>query len=407
MPKLMLRFNFLLILLSLLLAACAPGAAPAAPTLDTAELATIVAATLSAEPPSASPTPSTAPSPTADALLPTAVYFLSDRGGGMQVWRLAADGETLSQLTTAEAGVDDFDVAADGRLAYVSGNQLWLRTTDGENQLLVDGSAATAEEASFHYSQRISAPRFAPNGGHLAYALNGVHIINLDSGVDQHLLVNQLNSNDDDFIFPEELYYPEAWSPDSRRLLVSIAYFEGGSLGVLQPGGTEGLVRFDAEGVICCQASWAADSASVLVASPYAGIVTPGLWAYDATSGAESPLLDAGDSDGGLQFAGWPLVSQEALYYFYASSSGAPEGEVPLFMVRSDPAGVDSRDQLRPESFSIREVLWAPDGSLALLIENPIVVAEGVTGGTILLVRADGGPAQPLADQAHAMRWGP
>ncbi len=406
MHKTSARFNILLILLSWLLAACAPGVAPASPTLDTAELATIVAATLSAEPPPATATPS-ATSPAAEALLPSAVYFLSDRSGNMQVWRLAVDSATLSQLTEVADGVDDYDIAADGQLAYVSGNQLWLRTADGEEQVLVDGSAAEPQDEGFHYSQRISAPRFTPDSARLAYALDGVHVIELDSGEDQHLLVNQLNNNDNDFIFPEELYYPETWSPDGSRLLVSIAFFEGGSLGVLRTGGAEGLVRFEAQGSLCCQAAWAPDSASVLVASPYAGIVAPGLWRYDAASGAESVLLDASDPDGGFHFVGWPLASGEGLYAFYASSGRLPEGEVPLFMVRSELADVANQTQLRPESFSIREALWAPDGSLALLIENPIVVAEGVTGGTILLVRADGSPAAPLADQAHAMRWGP
>ena len=407
MPKTTARFNILLILLSLALAACAPSGPPAAPTLDAAELATIVAATLSAEPPPANATPSATPSPEVEGILPTAVYFLSDRGGSMQVWRLASDGETLRQLTEAEDGVDSLDVAADGQVAYVSGNQLWLRGVDGDNKLLVDGSAADPDSESFHYTQRISAPRFAPEGKRLAYALNGVHLLDLDSGEDQQLLINQLNGNDNDFVFPEELYSPEAWSPDGSRLLVSIAYVEGGSLGVLQPGGAQGLVRFDAEGVICCQVAWAADSARVLVASPYAGIVTSGLWAYDAVSGAESALLDASDPDGGLHFAGWPQATSEDLYYFYASSAGVQEGDVPLFMVRNQLGDLGDQEQLRPESFSIREALWAPDGSLALILENPILVAEGVTGGTILLVRADGGPAQPLADQAHDMRWGP
>jgi Tol biopolymer transport system component len=407
MPKQTARFNFLLILLSLALAACAQSEPPAAPTLDAAELATIVAATLSAEPPLANATPSATPSPDADGILPAAVYFLSDRGGSMQVWRLAPDGETLNQLTGGEDSVDSFDVAADGQVAYVSGNQLWLRGSGGEAQLLVDGSAADPEGASFPYTLRVNAPRFAADGERLAYALNGVHVLNLDSGEDQQLLVNQLNGNDNDFVFPEELYSPAAWSPDGSRLLVSIAYVEGGRLGLLQPGGTPGLMRFENEGALCCQVAWSADGASVLVASPYAGIATPGLWAYDAASGAETVLLDDSDPNGGLHFAGWPQASGEDLFYFYASSAGTQEGDVPLFMVRSALGDLSDRKQLRPESFSIREALWAPDGSLALIIENPIVVAEGVTGGTILLVRADGGVAQPLAGQAHGLRWGP
>jgi hypothetical protein len=42
-----------------------------------------------------------------------AIWFLSNRSGAMQVWRMAADGTELKQITNIEGGVEDFGVNND------------------------------------------------------------------------------------------------------------------------------------------------------------------------------------------------------------------------------------------------------------------------------------------------------
>lgn len=407
------QFPFIFIILSLVLAAvlaaCAPQVPPLAPTIDANEVATIVAATLAAE---LSPTlaPSPTPEPTeAPPLLPHSVYFLSNASGSRQLWCLGRDGVTLTQITNETVDVESFDVSpADGALAFVAGNQLWLAdATGGSRQLLVDGRAADINAADFYYTERISGPQFSPEGGWLAYAHNGLRLLDLNTGDLQHLLVNQIEELNSGSLLPEELYFPEAWSPDGRRLLVSVGYLEGGTLAVYDFEAAE-LIRFQASGILCCQSAWTQDSAAVLVASPYLGLVEPGLWHYAAADGAETVLVEGSSADGTFHYFGWPTELPDGqLTFFYSSSAGIPEGDVPLFIMRSAADGATGRQQLRQESFNIREALWALDGSLALIIENPPVPTGGVTGGAILLVNIDGSPTQALASDASEMQWGP
>ena len=53
------------------------------------------------------------------------IWFLSNRSGEMQVWRMAADGSSLKQITNVEGGVEDFGVNNDcTALHYVKGVQV-------------------------------------------------------------------------------------------------------------------------------------------------------------------------------------------------------------------------------------------------------------------------------------------
>lgn len=64
------------------------------------------------------------------------VYFLSDRGGTMELWSMDAEGKGLTQLTHADeaTGTLGFDVKGPslsaGRIVYQRGADLWLREID-------------------------------------------------------------------------------------------------------------------------------------------------------------------------------------------------------------------------------------------------------------------------------------
>ncbi len=340
-------------------------------------------------------------------LLPHSLYFLSSRSGSQQVWRLDADGIGLHQITNEAIAVDGYDVSrADGTIAYVSGNQLYLINSEGsQRRLLVDNSAADRDAEDFFYTQSISKPSFSPNGETLAYAQNGIWTFELATSQAMQLLTNQLETFDDGSVLPDELYFPQEWGPDNSRLLISVAQGEGGTLAVLDPASDPPLTRFDSLGVFCCQAAWAPDSGSVLVASPYLGLVDAGLWRYDARSGAQSTLLETVSADL-YQFAGWPLQAANGdLYYFYTSSADIPEGDQPMYMVHSGADGNSGRAQLRSEGFSLVDALWAEDGSLVLIIQ----VGTGGSGnsGPVMLAFSDGRQLIGLLDEAHQLRWGP
>ncbi|MQC26939.1 MAG: hypothetical protein DWG76_05775 [Chloroflexi bacterium] len=384
----------------LVLVGCNLGVERPVPTIfiDPDEIATIVAATLEAQLAQAAPT-ATESLPD---ILPHSVYFLSPADGIRQVWRLAADGVSLTQISRENELVSAFDVSLDGRVALVSSNRLVLLSADGaERSVLVDGSDSNPDDADYNYRQSLSAPRFAPDGRRLAYALDGIHLFDLTSSADQHILANRLDESNFG-TRPEELFFPESWSPDGRNLLVAIGYLEGGSLTLVDPE-TGALTPFQATGILCCQAQWAPDSASILLASPTLGLIDPGFWRYDAQSGAETVLLAGVEEDATFNFAGWPMQTTAGeLFYFYTSTAGIPEGELPLFMVRSPLESPDQREQVRADSFLVREALWAENGSLALLVP-----ATQGGAGPLTLARSDGSPLQILSVDALQIRWGP
>lgn len=394
-------------LFGLLAIACALLAPPLPSGSPEDQLATFVAATLQAvhaQQTEQSGGDMAVPTPL-PAILPHSVYYLSGPEGEAQVWRLGSDGLTQTRLTAQAGGVNSFAVSrADGSLAILSNNQLYLLDAGGgDPRLVADGSQAAENAPDYFYRGRVSNPSFSPDGRILAFAHNGLHLYDVASGDDWHLLVNQVDEPEEGLLLPEELYFPGEWAPDNRHLVVDIAYLEGDALAVVDWQANPPLTRMKAGGLLCCQVSWAPDSGSILVASPYLGLVSPGLWRYDANTGAEGVLVAGSEGDGTFEFVGWALqLSNGELVYFYASTAEVPEGDVPLLMVRSALDGRSNRVQLRSESFSIREALWAEDGSLAL-----IRLSSSSAGSQVVLAQGDGSPLQVLLSEARGLAWGP
>ena len=94
------------------------------------------------------PAPPIAPeSGSLDNPLPAPLYFILPSGGVdalvNQIWRMERDGFALTQISNEEHGVGDrFDVAADGRLAYVSNNSLIITDASGGNRKVIIAGAA-------------------------------------------------------------------------------------------------------------------------------------------------------------------------------------------------------------------------------------------------------------------------
>ncbi len=380
-------------LVFLLVGGCNYPSAPSATTVDL--VATAVTGTLTAE-------ALAMPNLVAD-LLPHPLYFLSESSGSFQVWKLERDGVTQSQITNESFPVDNFDVSPlDGSVAYISNNQLYLVNAGGSNRrLLVDKSSADLSAEEYFFLERISDPSFSPNGRTLAYALNGLWILDLSSNQAIQLLTNELDTQNE--ASPTALYTPLFWAPNNEKLLVSSAEPDGGRLSILNLA-SQDLTDFDdSNSVPCCQVAWTPDSSSILLGSPYLGLIEPGLWRYDAETGEQTKLLGV-SNEGVFQFVGWPLqLADGSLRYFYTSSTEVPANDLPLFMVRSDGDGQTNRVQLRPDSFSnISEVLWAEDGSLALILQlNPTDAS-----GTVVLAFSDGRQLQILVPRARDLKWG-
>ena len=340
-------------------------------------------------------------------LLPQAVYFLGGSDEEAQVWRLDADGVAAHPLTDVDGGVETFAVSpADGSLAFVGGNRLFLQDGEtGRRRVVVHGDQAADGMEGDPVRDLVGAPVFSSNGRTLAYSLNGLHLLDLPTGQDVRVLANLGNLLGETFVFAKEDYAPSAWSPDNRQLLISMGYFEGSTLAIMEAVAEPSFVRLRSDGPVCCMYVWTPDSRAVLVANPSVGTHIPGLWRYDAETGAAETILPGIAHDGSTNYVGWPhqLPSGDLLFFHASLERFSPDLGIPMMMVRRAPDGSDPTP-LRPETFQIVEALWAPDGSLAL-------VSQPSTGSNrnIVLVPTDGSPLQLLlaGDVVRELQWGP
>jgi Tol biopolymer transport system component len=296
----------------------------------------------------------------------------------------------------------------DGRILYVSNNQMLLINTDGSGrQVLLDGGLIDENNP---YLTNIQSAVWSPNGETIAYGFGGLNLYAVATGVSNRVLDNQIRDLGNGFLLPDELYWPEAYSPDGTKLLVHLGYYEGGSFAIYYPSSNT-LVRLiqTENGNICCGARWTPDSASLYAALPTTGMFSSGLWRIDAASGQVTTLLPGEAGNNTFNFADAPFLGPDGeLYFFFANTPATEEFfmDAPLQLVRSAPDGVTGRTILLPNTFKrINEALWSPDASFVIvaLPQNN----QTYQGGQAEIVYTDGRPRVVLVPFAREMKWGP
>lgn len=86
------------------------------------------------------------------------------------------------------------------------------------------------------------------------------------------------------------------------------------------------------------------------------------------------------------------------LYMFMATTTDFPTNTTPLTMHRVDADGLTEPVALRTDSYAVREVLWAEDGSGAVIVD--------IYDSLLLWLPADGSPAVALPAIGENLRWG-
>ncbi|MGH2592537.1 MAG: DPP IV N-terminal domain-containing protein [Anaerolineae bacterium] len=404
------KLRILSLCLFISIAACSPGGATAPATEPPAPT---TAPTGTSVPPTE--TPAATPTSVAPAVLPAPLLFLSNRSGSDQIWRLDVDGVTLMQLTNEAAPVTDFDASpVDGRLAYVSDNDLIVANADGSDRaLLVDGPPQPTIDAPDRINTEMKQLRWSLDDARIAYGLNGVNLIDAAGGEPVVLQQSDPVPLPPDFQSegPVKFYWPNVWSPDGSRLLIEFAYFpEGGGLSVLNLSDGSLFDLSSPEGIVCCNASWATDGSAVYFANPSPGLIAPGLWRASLGTDADPTLIRGIDGET-FNLVGFARqLNDGKLYYFFAQApQGFPEsGYWPLSMYRADADGVTGQTQLRDDAHILGEALWASDGSGAVIVDAEESAQANVfpLTGPLLFLKSDGSPQLTLAGNGHMLRWG-
>lgn len=389
------------LLIAILACASLPGGSgPASPVnVETIVAATFQALTQASAPPALTLQP--AQQETSN-LLPHPLYFLNNDSAGLtQVYRLDLAGDTVTQLTFEPASVDDYDVSMmDGSVVYVSNNQLLTINADGSSRSTIfDGDS-------------VNSPVWSPNGETIAFAYKGLNFYSVVSGQSNRVLDDQIDDLGGGQTFPRELYWPETYSADGSKLIITLGYYEGASSAIYYPNGSA-LVRLsgDEGAIICCgDYHLTSDGTALFAASPSSGMFNAGLWRVETATGMVTTLLLGSYDTNPAEAADNPFLAPNGqLYFFYASLPNADEfvNRPPLQLVRSAADGVTGRTVLRPETFqNMNEALWAPDASF-VIVANP-AVPEIYQGGAAQLYYTDGQKAMlPLLPYALKMKWGP
>jgi hypothetical protein len=307
------RLLFALFVLLIVILACANplgGVAPAQPNVETVVAATFQALT------AAAPEPLTATLPAEpSSLLPQSLYFLNNDSAGLpQVYRLEKDGKTMTQITFEPAKVDTYDVSlADGSVAYVSNNQMFMVDASGANRRkLLEGG--TIDENN-PFLTNLTNPVWSPNGQTIAYGYKGLNFYSVATGQSNRVLDNLIKELDGGFSIPEELYWPEKYSADGSKLVITLGYYEGASAAIYYPNGNA-LVRLNGDegALICCgDTEWTADGSAFYSANASIGMFNPGLWRVDSASGATTTRLKGDQGNGTFIFARSPHLAPDGL----------------------------------------------------------------------------------------------
>ena len=194
-------------------------------------------------------------------------------------------------------------------------------------------------------------------------------------------------------------------------MLIEIGYYRGeGSMGVLNLADNSAQSLSSPQGYVCCAPAWSLDSQSIFYANAVDGIVPPGLWRTDVTTGEGETLINGIAKDAILSVANVFPTADNNLYYFYAVTKAPsdPGQSIPLSMYRAQSDGVTDQTQLRTDAYAVSEALWARDGSGAVVVGAKAALESGVypPQGPLLYLKADGSPAVALADEGRLLRWG-
>jgi Tol biopolymer transport system component len=374
------------------------------------------------------PEPSAAPTevPVIEGFLPAPIIFLGMNDdptirGGQNLFRLEADGETLTQLTDEAVPITSFAVSpTNGSIAYTTfeENDLYRINADGgERTLLVDGPDLSSPLDAGERASELANVAWSPNGRLIAFGLDGVNII-AASGGEPQLIVRDWLFFDEERPSQELRYSfrPVEWAPDGKSILVLEGHpMEGSGYAVvrLNDGGVMSL----GSAIYCCDPSWSQDGRSYYFSVPFYGLIRPGVWRADVDTGEVVTIVEGVDDNIVVEasttlnlFLSAQQLEDGKLYAFSASGTfdellqdeGGNYTEPALTMSQMSAEG-GGFTVLREDAYVATDVLWAQDASGAVV---SMMVDENYPPGTLIWLGTDGSDPIILVGTGSQPKWG-
>lgn len=211
--------------------------------------------------------------------LPYPLYFLADDPAGIaQVWQWPMNNTPVHPITSENAPITAYAVAPDQiQLAYIVGDRLIAAALDGTSRRDL-GQIDTGQNAAPHIA-------WSRDGSQLAYDdSRGVWTVLADGSQPPRIVASSVRS--EQAPLDNRVYIWPRWNPDGTRLLVTVGFYEGGVLGVVDPA--SGAVT-DLKTVSAGQGRWTSDGRVLVWASGW-GYVTPGLYLLDPAAPDAVPV---------------------------------------------------------------------------------------------------------------------
>lgn len=391
------------------------------PAADMTATAAVWAQTLTARPTFTQtvPAPARTVTPTRGPLaepLPAPVYYVPtgdrDEPPG-QIWRVEQDGFTHNQITHEPYDVDyRYDIAPDGRLAYVSNNSLIVSDAmGGRRKVIIVGikPPSPSKQGEWYLEkERICFPAWSPDGKKIAYWQDGVNLVDPSSGETIKVIPGPKWITDHTgTLVPEEdrhtyHYYPIDWTPDGSRIVLQGVSYESFSTAFVKPEMNATVVQVEFFAAGCCDYTFTRDGQMLFSSGDHTEI---GLWLVDPKTGRAKNL------SGGRQYSfqmgpaiNFPIETPNGRIYFLTTRNGLVGGNMAAQENGKFLAYIDKRKEfLVPEDITfvsqepvLMGELWLPDASRLIAVGDDDLVIIDVASGKVTLLDLEG----------HNLKWG-
>lgn len=391
------------------------------PAVEMTATAAVWARTLTARPTFTQtvPSPTQMFTPTRGPLaepLPAPVYYVPsgdwDEPPG-QIWRVEQDGFTRSPVTHEEYDVDyRYDIAPDGRLAYVSNNSLIVSDAiGGSRKVIIVGIKPPLpgkQDEWYLEKERVCCPAWSPDGKQIAYWHDGVNLVDPSSGETIKVIPGPKWITDHaGTLVPEEdryayHYYPIDWTPDGSRIVLQGVSYESFTMAFIKPEMNATVVQVEIFAAGCCDYSFTQDGQMLFSSGDHTEI---GLWLADPKNGRAKNLT------GGKQYSfqlgpaiSFPIESPGGRIYFLTTRDGLVEGNRRLEQNGKFLAYIDQKKEfLVPEdvTFVSQEPVWM--GELWLPDASRLIAAGD---DDLIIIDVASGKVTPLGLEGYNLKWG-